>query len=98
MRVRDSAKYDENGRHSRLKRLASDARDAPPRAIEVVMRFMRIVNAIAGLIMAAAAISVNAACRIDVEICAAGSPWFSASFFTVQIEFPGTEERGSLAF
>lgn len=62
------------------------------------MSITRIANIVAGLVVAAAAISANAACRTSDAICAAGSPWFSATHFTVQIEFPGTGEGGSLAF
>lgn len=79
-------------------RPASDAQGVTRCAIGTAMGITRIARTLAGLVFAAAAFSTNAACRSEEAICAADSPWFSATHFTVQIEFPGTDERGSLAF
>jgi len=62
------------------------------------MSVTRIGTIIAALIVATVAMSANAACRSADTICVANSPWFAATQFTVQIEFAGTSDRGSLSF
>ena len=80
------------------KRGVADAQGVKRRVIGTPMSITRIASTIAGLVFAAIALCSHAACRSDNAICVADSPWFSATHFTVQIEFPGTDDRGSLSF
>jgi hypothetical protein len=59
---------------------------------------MRIARLIVAVIIAAGAASAHAACRTDVEMCAAKSPWFAGNFVTVLVEAQGKGERGFLTF
>ena len=62
------------------------------------MRTLRTSIVMAVLVTAAAATSAQGACRVESEICAAGSPWLRANNATVRVEFAGTGERAVLAF
>jgi hypothetical protein len=52
-----------------------------------------VATAIAGIGLAAAAVTAHGACKAEFEVCAAGSPWLRAKSAAVNVEFLGTGEQ-----